>query len=415
MRRIAARAVQLCVVLFSSSLLFVPTSTSAANWLHPAFGAGGWVRQAVGMAEATGWGGTVQADEATGWGGTVQADGKVVVAGLIGRCGPSGFENVATVVRYLPDGSLDVDFGTGGIAHLDLPGSENVLVGVAETFDQKIVMAGKHFSGSGDDFLVVRLDPDGTLDASFGSGGYVILDAGGAEFALDVVAHPDGRISVVGDYESGANDDLLIARFVGDGGLDTSFGGGAGYVITSLNTGQDEAYAATLQRDGKLVVAGHSEQDAFVARFLADGSLDTGFAGSGFSVNHFGGDDWLFGVAIQEDDKIVVAGTVFPGPGLAQAVVARYLAGCRNPVRRSYRRRRRDRALGLGADQCLPGAVEWHARHGLRERRHRSTHQRCDHLHARLSRVASGWGRRPDGHVHSAHLFFLRHRGRRAR
>ena len=94
----------------------------------------------------------------------------------------------------------------------------------------------------------------------------------------------DGKIVVAGDVDNGSNDDFAVARYNADGSLDTTFDGD-GKVTTAIGTAEIDAYAVAIQADGKIVVAGDayngSDNDFAVVRYNADGSLDTTFDGDG--------------------------------------------------------------------------------------------------------------------------------------
>ena len=301
-------------LVFTLWLLATPAN---AGGLDPTFGAGGAARQAVGY-------GVNPASH-----GAVQADGKLLIVGAWGfECSILSDEREPVVARYEPDGSLDSSFGIGGISRVDLSLPDADAYAIAEADDGKVVLAGQVSWGAVNDLLVARLSPDGALDTTFGGGaGYVTFDAAGAEVAFAVVPHPDGRISVVGEYWVSGYNDVLVVRFAADGSLDTTFGSGTGYVISHFNVAVERAFDAVLQPDGKLVVVGVSDLDAFVARYTEDGSLDTGFGSGGVAVTHFGSMDFAWGVALQDDGKILVSGEAyFSGVG-SDGIVARYTEG----------------------------------------------------------------------------------------
>src|SRR5207248_8423703 len=135
-----------------------------------------------------------------------------------------------------------------------------------------------------------------------------------------------GRIVVAGDTTTGDGQyDFALARYNTDGSLDTSFGPGHnGKVVTDFGTDDDQAYAVAIQADGKIVLAGRahpdipsqdSNYDFALARYNADGSLDTSFGPDhdGKVVTDFGtDDDQARGMVIQPDGKIVLAGYTHP-------------------------------------------------------------------------------------------------------
>ena len=154
---------------------------------------------------------------------------------------------------------------------------------------------------------------NGDLDTTFDTDGRVVTDLGGGEKANGVAQQPDGKLVVVGT----TSNDFAVTRYLPDGELDTSFSDD-GQVITDLG-GSDRANAVAIQPDGKIVVAGTNNQNFALARYNADGSLDTSFAGDGLlslSTDSLGGN---FGaaegtsVAIQTDGKILVGGSIKQG------------------------------------------------------------------------------------------------------
>ena len=147
--------------------------------------------------------------------------------------------------------------------------------------------------------VVVRLNSNGTLDASFGAGGIVftpLLGAGApssGDIANAVVIQTDGKIVVVGSSDSsGTLRHFLVVRYNADGTIDTTFNpaGGPlpytnppGSVVTDFSgndTSQDIAYAVAFQSDGKIIAVGSTvlaTQHFALARYNADGTLDVTF------------------------------------------------------------------------------------------------------------------------------------------
>lgn len=168
----------------------------------------------------------------------------------------------------------------------------------------------------------------GVLDPTFGTGGKVTTDfAGAIDSASDLRVQPDGKIVVVGGV--GPAGDFGLARYTPDGTLDTSFGEG-GKTTTDFGAA-DGAAAVTIQDDGKIVVAGSTASgfgtaDFAVARYDANGRLDPGFGTGGIVRTDFDGDDIAIGVAVQADGKVVAAGRSIPPAGGAVLALARYHA-----------------------------------------------------------------------------------------
>ena len=237
----------------------------------------------------------------------IQPDGKIVAAGFAFN----GVDDDFAVARYNPDGSLDASFGTGGVFAVSI-GALDQAHGVAIQSDGRIVVAGGAFMAD-DDFAVIRLNTNGTLDASFDVDGIVTTPIGPAsDIGRSVAIQLDGKI-VVGGYFSNLVDlDLALARYNPNGSLDTSFDGD-GIVTTSFSTRDETATALAIQSNGKILLTGAhdngTDDDWILVRYAADGSLDTSFDGDGFVTTAIGsGSDWANAIVVQPDDRIVVAG-----------------------------------------------------------------------------------------------------------
>ncbi|MBL8310198.1 MAG: hypothetical protein JNL19_07240 [Burkholderiales bacterium] len=197
--------------------------------------------------------------------------------------------------------------------------------------DGKVVVAGYCHNGSDDDFCVARYSASGELDTSFGGAGTVITPIGTSnDYAYAVTVQPDGKIIVAGHCWGGASYDFCLARYSANGQLDTNFNG-TGKVITPIGTGGDRAYALALQPDGKIVVAGYcrigSTYDFCLARYSASGGLDTSFNGSGIVTTAIStGDDYARALVLQPDGKIVVAGNCWLVGPVYGLCLARYSA-----------------------------------------------------------------------------------------
>ncbi|MGB9179680.1 MAG: carboxypeptidase regulatory-like domain-containing protein, partial [Pyrinomonadaceae bacterium] len=258
----------------------------------------------------------------------LQPDGKIVIAG---SCGEYSLADIA-LARYNPDGSLDNSFGSSGKTTTHFNGGYNVSVSAADLVlqpDGKLVAVGYYIRDNNANavFALARYNPDGTLDNSFGSGGEVITDIAG--YASAVALQPDGRIIAIGHIRVGYRDnDVEMARFNSDGNLDTGFGN-SGIVKTTFSSSSDDiGHAVTLQKDGKIVVAGHTGSyplfDFALFRYTRDGQLDSSFGSNGKVSTDFNGNwEQAYGVAIQPDGKIVLAGECECPSGLDFAV-ARY-------------------------------------------------------------------------------------------
>ena len=239
----------------------------------------------------------------------VQADGKIIAVGSA----QNGDANVFVIARYNPDGTLDTSFDSDGVVSTSIGSLPVHVYAVAiQPSDGKIVVAGG--AGSGPQFALARYNPDGSLDSTFGSGGITLTSMGfyGGS-ARDILLQPDGKIIAAGSgYDNATNHDFGLARYNADGTLDTSFSGD-GKVTTSITGGRDRAQALALQADGRIVavgIANESFSSASIAavRYNHDGSLDTSFDGDGIVTTIVGTHGQANSVALQPDGKIVVGG-----------------------------------------------------------------------------------------------------------
>ena len=267
---------------------------------------------------------------------SVQSDGKIVAAGHR--------DNTFAVARYNANGSPDNSFDGNGRVTTDISG--NLVADAAQAVviqsDGKIVAAGYHST----DFGLVRYKTDGTLDDTFGAvvsgdtrSGKVTTDiGGGVDSAYAMAVQADGKIVVAGEAHNGSDKDFALARHNANGTLDDTFGAVAsgdtrtGKVTTAVGSGDDIARGVAVQADGKIVATGYSsngsDNDFALVRYNADGTLDTSFGIGGKVTTAIGSaGDFAWAVAIQPDDRIVLAGsTTSEGIGRDFAL-ARYLAG----------------------------------------------------------------------------------------
>ncbi len=214
-------------------------------------------------------------------------------------------------------GDLDASFGTGGKVLTDFASSPfgyEKALSVAIQSDGKIVIAGFPFSNGG--FALARYNANGTLDTTFGTGGKVTTDFASGFARAYSVAIQDSKIVIAGFTFNGTKDYFALARYNANGTLDTTFGT-SGKVTTDFAIGS-QAYSAAIQSDGKIVAAGGTfnlpNGDFALARYNADGTLDTSFGPNkdGKVTTDFASSyDVAFDVAIQSDGKIVAAGSAY--------------------------------------------------------------------------------------------------------
>lgn len=254
-------------------------------------------------------------DRAQGKSVAIQPDGKVLVAG---HSGSSTFGYKFALARYNSDGTSDSTFDGDGRVFTTF-GSSSFGRSVAIQSDGKILVAG----GTIDNFALARYNLDGSLDISFGASGKVLTKVGasfgGGEY---VTIQSDGKILVSG---TGDGSNFAIVRYNTDGTLDVTFDGD-GKVLTDFQS-QDGGQSVTVQNDGKIVVAGttgdYSHRDFALVRYNSDGNVDNSFGVSGKVVTDFGAGEQGQSVRIQDDGKILVAGDTGAYPNFNFAL-ARY-------------------------------------------------------------------------------------------
>jgi uncharacterized delta-60 repeat protein len=220
-------------------------------------------------------------------------------------------------------GTLDLTFGGTGYITTNYSGSDDVGNAMVVQTDGKIIVSGT----SGSDFAISRYNTNGTLDATFGTGGKVVTSIGiYSDGSNSVKVQSDGKIIVVG-YSinaAGTNNDFAIVRYTSLGVLDNTFGTG-GIVRSSIGTGS-LAYSLFIQSNGKIVVSGISFNGTYqsfaVARYNSNGTIDNTFGTSGQVITHVGsGNDFPVCMAQQSDGKIVVAGYTDNASNIDIAVV----------------------------------------------------------------------------------------------
>jgi uncharacterized delta-60 repeat protein len=155
-----------------------------------------------------------------------------------------------------------------------------------------------------------------SVDTTFGTAGRVTTDMGGSDRDYDAVEQSSGKIVVVGM----ANSDFGLARYHANGSLDTTFGA-AGTRLTNIS-GFDYATSVVEQSNGKLVVGGTTNSADFaVVRYSSDGTVDTTFGTAGVTTIDFSAaTDSVRNIIALPDDSILLAGTTDSGSAARFAV-----------------------------------------------------------------------------------------------
>ena len=237
----------------------------------------------------------------------VDPNGKIVTVGLDTRNSLD-----VLISRRNADGSTDESFGTNGHVTVGFAGID-IGHAVAVQPDGKILAVGEATVSGQRQFIVMRYLPTGDPDLAFGGTGYVLTDIGtGGDIARGVALQSDGRIVVCGSAEDAAQfrHDFAVVRYLSDGTLDASFGTG-GRVITPGISVESHAHDLTLQSDGKIVVVGNDSVSFFVCRYLPDGILDTTFSGDGKASTQPGNFSYARSVALENNGSIILGGSAY--------------------------------------------------------------------------------------------------------
>ena len=269
----------------------------------------------------------------TAYGVAVQADGKIVAAGTATVAGTG--QDFA-VARYLDSGALDPTFGGGtGKVTTAFGTDSDTAYALLLQADGKIVLGGDGNQGSsttGIDFTLARYGADGTLDATFGTGGKVITAVapnGGRDSIYALALQTVAGLPLL--VAAGGEGDFQLARYTMAGTLDPTFGtaagSGKGTINGMLGTSIGAARAIQIAADGKILVAGHADHDFALVRLDAAGAPDPTFGTGGHTITAVSPANWdeVQAMAIAADGKIVLAGWSYEGTGSsANFVLGRY-------------------------------------------------------------------------------------------
>ncbi len=271
--------------------LFCSTSFSQVGQLDASFGNAG-----VSAAGVTGYW-----DEAFAL--ALQQDGKIIAAG---RYSDNNSFNAGLIARLNADGSPDASFGTTGKVSFEIGNQENVMA-LAVQPDGKILAAG-YYIGTDGHYAVLRFNPDGSLDNTFGSGGIDTFSFFEG-MARSMVVQTDGKILLGGTDYTG-NSSSHIMRLNTDGSVDSTFGIN-GRMRYQLGPADSDIFKLILQTDGKIIACGYVRQSndyrMSVARINVAGTIDSAFGTNGLAVAD-SGNSFGYAVALQADGKILAVG-----------------------------------------------------------------------------------------------------------
>jgi uncharacterized delta-60 repeat protein len=250
----------------------------------------------------------------------IQPDGAIVVAGSSKDGVNSPVQEDLIVARYTANGVLDASFGTGGVVVTDFEAGGDAAYDVLIQPDGAIVVTGTAsvldgFGIRDADFAAVRYTSAGVLDSAFGTNGRVTTNvAGRTDLGYAATLQADGKIVLAGRVANsgGADPDVGLVRYDTDGNPDPDFGADGVVRVVTADV-WDEAADVAVRPDGMIVVAGLSRGvggsfGMMVSRFDQTGTPDAGFGTAGTAVHDTDLNAVAHGMALQPDGKIVVAG-----------------------------------------------------------------------------------------------------------
>jgi uncharacterized delta-60 repeat protein len=253
---------------------------------------------------------------------SLQDDGKFIAAGTAWYQSGSYFLSNILVMRLNSNGTIDSSFGDNGTVRTNIFSVNGLSIDDAYTVkvlkNGNILAGGTSYDYTQHRMLFSEYLPNGVLNTSFGSGGVVLIDiAHGDDEIFDMAVLPNGNIVAAGEYFTEGVDysyDVALLRLLPNGILDKSFGSN-GIVKTRIGKGADAAKSIALQKNGKIVIAGSTrvstlaKDNILVARYNANGTVDSSFALNGIYIKDInGGNDVANSVEILPDNKIVLGG-----------------------------------------------------------------------------------------------------------
>lgn len=293
---------------------FAMARYSTSGVLDSSFGINGKVVQPVGPANDIAVSVTIQYDWAVVLGGTTF----------------SGTDKDFAVLRFTPSGVLDNTFGINGKVITPIGIGDDELCGIAIQPDSSIVAAGTIYSGTGSNFGLARYLKNGTLDNSFGISGKVISTSVlNDDKATTMLLGNNGKILVGGYSGNGLTDDFCVSSYDPDGSPDNGFGNN-GKSKTSFGDSSSTIYALAIQPNGKIIAMGSAvnaagKEEFAMARYKVNGNLDNNFANNGLlSTPVSAGNSEAYAISLQPDGKIITAGYANNGTNDEFSVV-RYL------------------------------------------------------------------------------------------
>ncbi len=254
-----------------------------------------------------GSGGKVIVPIGNGWdyiSGILISNEKIILTGYYSNSGNYDF----TAVQLNNDGSKDLSFGTNGIVNVDVGFQYEGAYASKLSADGKIVVAGYSYNGSNSDFTCIRLSNNGVLDNTFDADGKDSVAFGNTsiEESYAVMGIDTDKLLLLGTTSDGSNDDFALAKLNTDGSYDLTFNS-TGKFTYSIDAG-DVGNSLGIQSNGKIIIGGYSSNGFLAIRVNINGTLDNTFGTNGYKLIPMELGDEVRSMTIQADDKIVLIG-----------------------------------------------------------------------------------------------------------
>lgn len=250
----------------------------------------------------------------------IQENGKIITCGYQSS---STMHVRIVMIRYNSDGSIDDSFGTDGIVILSqgeiVPHyNGNMSVKIVND-DQILLVANSRISStSPDEVLLARYNNDGSLDLDFGNNGIVLIPNTGGVRKIEVQA--DDKIVITGTFNSRF---LKVLRVNPDGSLDETFGINGmvtiNFCLTSASNCFSFSTCCKILNDGQILIGGFYNSDInsellqfAIAKLNANGSLDTNFGQNGMITSNFGDGIQMSNLLVNDQNEIIALGIIHP-------------------------------------------------------------------------------------------------------
>ncbi|HXJ66677.1 MAG TPA: hypothetical protein VNN79_23200 [Actinomycetota bacterium] len=245
----------------------------------------------------------------------VQNDGKIIAGGTLSH---TYSQTAWALVRYLPNGKIDRSFGNKGRVVTDITDGRDLLARVLVLGDGKIVAAGT----GGSSFAAVRYMSDGHKDPTFGHDGVVRVNfSAGLDGANDLRLAPGGKLVLAGGAEPGGVGAFAVARLNPDGSLDATFGGD-GRRMTGFGTTTSYAANVLVHADGSMLVSGRVGTEVGLVTYGSSGVLDPAFGDQGRRLIDTGTNMFPRGMLQLKSGRVMLGGNIQKGSDISDCDAA---------------------------------------------------------------------------------------------